>query len=69
MLEDELEISTWLFNVRRTSATRYYAMRRAADGELMAQIATLWALIDLESGRPTRFPSSFQEIIGPNIAE
>lgn len=69
LLEDELEISTWLFNVRRTSATRYYAMRRAADGELMAQIATLWALIDLESGRPTRFPESFNEIIGPNIAE
>ena len=69
LLEDELEISTWLFNVRHTSATRYYAMRRAEDGELMAQIATLWALIDLGSGRPTRFPSSFQETIGPNIAE
>ncbi len=69
LLEDELEISTWLFNVRRTSATRYYALRRAADGELMAQVVTLWALIDLESGRPTRFPASFHEVIGPNIAE
>jgi acyl-CoA thioester hydrolase len=69
LLEDELEISTWLFNVRRTSATRYYAIRRAKDGELMAQVVTLWALIDLESGRPTRFPASFHEIIGPNIAQ
>ena len=68
LLEDELEISTWLFNVRRTSATRYYALRRVIDGELMAQIVTLWALIDLESGRPTRFPPSFHEVIGPNIA-
>jgi acyl-CoA thioester hydrolase len=69
LLEDQLEIRTWLFNVRRTSATRYYGIHRAADDELLAQVATLWALIDLESGRPTRFPSSFQEIIGPNIAD
>lgn len=68
LLEDQLEIRTWLFNVRRTSATRYYALHRAADGELLAQVATLWALIDLESGRPTRFPASFQDIIGPNIS-
>lgn len=68
LLEDKLEISTWLFNVRRTSANRYYALRRKADGELMAQVVTLWTLIDLESGRPTRFPPSFHEIIGPNIA-
>ncbi|MEJ2011028.1 MAG: acyl-CoA thioesterase [Anaerolineales bacterium] len=69
LLEDQLEIRTWLFNVRRTSATRYYGIHRASDGELMSQVATLWALIDLESGRPTRFPESFHEIIGPNIAD
>jgi len=68
LLEDQLEIRTWLFNVRHTSATRYYALHRAADGDLLAQVATLWALIDLESGRPTRFPPTFHKIIGPNIA-
>ena len=68
LLDDPLEIRTWLFNVRRTSATRYYALHRATDGELLSQVATLWALIDLESGRPTRFPSTFYEVIGPNIA-
>ena len=68
LIDDRLEIQTWLFNVRRTSATRYYALHRTSDGELLSRVATLWALIDLESGRPTRFPPSFHEVIAPNIA-
>ena len=69
LLKDLLDIRTWLFNVRRTSATRYYALQRTVDGELLAQVATLWALIDLQSGRPTRFPPDFQAVIGSNIAQ
>jgi acyl-CoA thioester hydrolase len=65
---DTLEIATWLYNVRRTSATRYYGFHRHADGELLAQMATLWALLDLESGRPTRLPETFVEIVGSNIS-
>jgi acyl-CoA thioester hydrolase len=67
--EDTLEIATWLYNVRHTSATRYTSFRRLSDGEQLAQMETLWALIDLESGRPSRFPASFHDVIGPNIAK
>ncbi len=65
---DTLEIATWLYNVRRTSATRYYAFHRLADGELLAQLETLWALVDLSTGRPTRLPDSFLDIVGSNIS-
>jgi acyl-CoA thioester hydrolase len=67
--EDTLEIATWLYNVRRTSATRYYAFHRLGDGMLLAQMETLWALIDIETGRPTRLPESFIEVVGSNISQ
>ena len=66
--EDMLEIATWLYNVRRTSATRYYSFHRQVDGALLAQMETLWALVNLETGKPTRFPETFFEIIGSNIS-
>ena len=65
---DTLEIATWLYNVRRTSATRYYAFHRLADGQLLAQMETLWALIDIRSGKPTRLPPEFGEVLATNIS-
>lgn len=65
---DTLEIATWLYNVRRTSAIRYYAFHRLSDNALLAQMETLWALIDLETGRPQRLPPSFFDIVGSNIS-
>ncbi len=66
--KDTLEIATWLYNVRRTSATRYYAFHRLADGRLLAQMETLWALIDLQSGKPTRLPDDFYSTVEKNIS-
>jgi acyl-CoA thioester hydrolase len=66
--EDTIEIATWLYGVRRTSATRYYAFHRLSDGELLAQMETLWALINVNTGRPTRLPERFQQILESNIS-
>jgi acyl-CoA thioester hydrolase len=65
---DTLEIATWLYNVRRTSATRYYAFHRLADDELLAQMETLWALIDIGTGKPRRLPVSFLDVVGKNVS-
>jgi acyl-CoA thioester hydrolase len=65
---DTLEIATWLYNIRRTSATRYYAFHRLADGELLAQMETLWVLIDIETGKPRRLPASFYDVVAKNIS-
>lgn len=66
--KDTLEIATWLYNVRRTSATRYYAFHRLSDGKLLAQMETLWALLDLQTGKPTRLPEDFYSTVGKNIS-
>ena len=66
--EDTLEIATWLYHVRRTSATRYYGFYRMRDGELLAQMETLWALVDIHSGKLTRLPEQFFHALADNIS-
>ncbi len=67
--DEELEIKTWLYDLRAASATRYYAFSRANDGTLLAQLQTDWVLIDINTGKPTRFPAHFHDILRPNIAK
>ncbi len=68
LLDDELEISTWIYNVRMVSAMRHYDIHRVRDGVLLARIDQLGAWVDLTSGRPGRIPAQFLEDFGPNIA-
>lgn len=67
LLEEEIEIATWASNVRRSTATRHYTIRRVKDGELLAQIHTLGVWIDLATGRPIRIPERFIYDFAPNI--
>lgn len=66
-LDDELEISTWASQVRRSTAVRHYAIRRAQDGELLAEANCLGVWVDLASGRPIRIPPEFMESFAPNL--
>ena len=67
LLDEEIEIATWASNVRRSTATRHYAIRRVNDGELLARIHTLGVWIDLATGRPIRIPEWFIKDFAPNI--
>jgi acyl-CoA thioesterase FadM len=67
-LGEELEIATWVSNVRRVSATRHYTLRRVADGELLARIDTLGVWVDLVAGRPIRIPADFMRDFTPNVS-
>lgn len=67
LLGDELEIATWVFDIKRISATRCYTITR--NGELLAQVHTLGVWTDLASGRPARIPDHFLVDFAPNIAQ
>jgi acyl-CoA thioester hydrolase len=67
-LHERLKIRTWLFNVRRATATRHYEFLRASDDLILARLQTNWVLINLDTGRPTRFPAEFNELLADNIA-
>jgi len=66
-LDDELELATWVSDVRRVTAVRHYTIRRPADGALLARARARWAWIDLESGRPRRIPSDLIADLAPAI--
>jgi len=68
-LDDALEITTWLFNVRPATVTRHFEIRRNRTDELLARIQTLWVMLDLNSGRPMRIPGSMIGILSSNISE
>jgi acyl-CoA thioester hydrolase len=67
-LDDELELSTWVSNVRRVSALRHYTIHRVKDGALLAQIHALGVWVNLSTGLPRRAPDRFLSDFAANIS-
>jgi acyl-CoA thioester hydrolase len=68
VLDDELELATWISDVKRATVVRHYTVTRVSDGVLLARAHTLWVWVDLKTGRPIRIPSAFLADFAPNIA-
>jgi acyl-CoA thioester hydrolase len=66
LLNDELEITTWAYDVKRISAMRHYTIKRG--NELLAQVQSLIVCADLATGKPMRIPDDFLNDVAPNIA-
>ncbi|MFQ5408509.1 MAG: acyl-[acyl-carrier-protein] thioesterase [Anaerolineales bacterium] len=69
LMDDELEISTWISDPKRATCLRHYLITRVADGETLARCRTLWVWIDLETGRPIRIPPHFISAFKANMVE
>lgn len=67
--DDELEIATWVSDVKRATALRHYSIVRVGDGALLAQARALWVWVDLATHRPIRIPPEFGAAFASNIAE
>lgn len=68
VMDDELEVSTWVSEVKRATAVRHYTIVRAADRALLARAHVLWVWVNLASGRPMRIPADFIDAFSTNIA-
>ncbi len=68
LLDDELELATWVSNFKRTSGIRHYVIRRLSDGELAARVQTVYVWVDLKTGRPITIPAHFLADFAPNFA-
>lgn len=75
---DALIVWTWIAQIQARSSRRRYLVARAADGKALALGQTVWAYIDLASGRgvpvPAEVAASFEavgdddprlEVLGP----
>ena len=67
ILDDELEIVTWVSDVKRATAIRHYTMTRVSDGVLVAQAHTLYVWVDIASRKPIRIPPQFLADFAANI--
>ena len=68
-LGDELELTTWLSNVKRATFMRHFTIQRVADGSKIGGSHTLWACVDPRSGRPVRIPEAWSRDFAPQISK
>ena len=62
---DELEVTTWVSDLRRVTSNREYKITRASDGALAARARVNWVYIDLQTGQPLRIPKEFEKNFDP----
>jgi len=64
MLDDELEVTTWLSGAGDSTAIRHTTITRPSDGAPISRARTLHVWLDLNSGKPTTIPSTFLAEVG-----
>ena len=57
---DELEVRTWISEIRRVRARRKYEFIRTSDEKLIARGETDWVYVDAKTGRPISIPEDAQ---------
>jgi acyl-CoA thioester hydrolase len=67
-LGDILRVTTFLADVRRASALRYFTIVRQGDQALIARAQSRWAFISLATGRGRRIPESILVDFADHIA-
>ena len=53
-LGEELEVRTWLSEIRRVRVRRQYEFIRKSDGKVIVKGETDWVYVDAKTGRPKR---------------
>jgi acyl-CoA thioester hydrolase len=53
---EEIEIKTWVENIRRVRSLRIYEFTRKSDGKILVKGETDWVFVDLKNGKPLAIP-------------
>lgn len=61
---EEIEIKTWVENVRRVRSLRKYEFIRKSDGRVLVQGETDWVFVDVKTGRPLAIPDKVSDVFG-----
>ena len=65
---DSVEVTTWVGDFRRVRSRRYYELRNAASGELVAKASTDWVYVERRTGHPARVPPEMIAAFAPDGA-
>ncbi len=63
---EEIEIKTWIENVRRVRSLRKYEFIRKSDGRVLVRGETDWVLVDTKDGRPMAVPEKVISVFSAN---
>jgi len=59
---DEIEVRTWVENIRKVRSLRKYEFIRKSDSKLLVRGETDWVFVETGSGRPIPIPESVARI-------
>ena len=60
-LGEEIEVRTWVSDIRRVRSRRKYEFVRKSDGKVIVKGETNWVYVDIRTGRPIAIPAGFDE--------
>ena len=66
---EEIEIRTWIENVRRVRSLRKYEFVRKADGKVLVKGETDWVFVDAQTGSPRAIPEEVIRVFHSQISE
>lgn len=62
----EIEVKTWVENIRRVRSLRKYEFVRTADGKVLVNGETDWVFVELKTGKPLPIPEKVSEVFRVN---
>lgn len=65
LLDDEIILRTWLYDINALYSFRQYAFFNAKDNNLLFTANTKWACIEIATGRPKRMSPTFIQAYQP----
>ncbi len=62
---DEISLTVRVLGIGGVRGRRHTALRRVADGALLAEVTSEWVWVTLADGRPTRVPAELIKAFSP----
>lgn len=59
---EEIEIKTWIENIRRVRSLRKYEFIRKSDGKVLVKGETDWVFVDVHTGSPRAIPEEVARV-------
>jgi acyl-CoA thioester hydrolase len=63
---EEIEVRTWVENVRRVRSLRKYEFVRSSDGRIVVKGETDWVFMDVKTGAPRAVPEDVFKVFQEN---
>jgi len=59
---EEIQVRTWVENIRRVRSLRKYEFVRKHDGKILAKGETDWVFVDTKTGKPVAIPDQIRAV-------